>query len=91
MSARTYIHFTNDGAHRFAFLKPDVPGEWLHFYESTKGKSSRIRCLVCSKHRDRPESNQEFVSARSQEKKDTRVKNRKADMHKRPFLMNNSQ
>ena len=94
MWSRTYIHFTNGGAHRFAFLKPDVPGEWLHFDESTKGKSSRIRCLqVCSKHRDWPESNQDFISARSQEiavkKKDTRVKNRKADMHKRPFLMNN--
>ena len=51
--ARAYIHFTNGGAHRFAFLKPDEPSEWLHSDESTKGKSSRIRCLLCSKHGDR--------------------------------------
>ena len=53
MWSRSYIHFPNGRAHRFAFLKPEVPSEWLHSDESMKGKSSRIHCLLCSKHGDR--------------------------------------
>ena len=79
------------GAPCFAFLKPDVPGEWLHFDESTKGKSSRVRCLVCSKHKAWEQWELRFCkeSGHCSEKKVTRVKNRKTDMRKRPFLMNN--
>ena len=89
--AGTFMHFTNSGVHCFVFLKPDVPGEWLHFDESTKGKSSRIRCLLRSKHGERLRATrtsflQGVRNLQWKKKiiiKDTLVKNCKAD--NRPF------
>ena len=76
-------------------FKPDVPGKWLLSDESTKGKSSQIRFLLCFKHGDRLRATRtsflQGVRELQWRQKDTLVKNCKADMHKRLFLMTSSQ
>ena len=94
MWARTYVHFTNGGEHGFVLLRPAVPGRWLLSHESTKGESSRIRCLLCSKHGDRLKASStsflQGVRELQWRPKETLVKNCKAVAHKRPFLVSSS-
>ena len=65
MWARTHIHFTNGGEHLFAFLKPNVPGKWrLRRFDQGQEQSNTF--LLMLQARGSPESNQDFVFARSQ-------------------------